>query len=69
MDWKTIQGRWGEYKFAAKRRWDRLTEQQLHGTRGERQYLLKRVQEAYSLSGEDAEREVAAWQAQLLGGK
>jgi uncharacterized protein YjbJ (UPF0337 family) len=69
MDWIRIQERWHEYKVSAKRRWDKLTEQQLHGTRGQRQYLVKRVQEAYSLSREEAEREISAWQAQLLGDK
>ena len=64
--WSRIQSRWDEYKVAAKRRWDKLSEQQLHGIRGQRDYLLKRVQEAYSLSGEQAEREVAAWQTQIL---
>ena len=67
MDWIHIQERWGEYKFAAKRRWDKLSEQQLHGTRGQRQYLVKRVQEAYSLTHAEAEREISAWQAQLMG--
>lgn len=66
MDWNTIQIRWDEYKVAAKRRWDKLSEQQLHGTRGKREYLLKRVQEAYSFTAEEAERELAAWQAQIL---
>ena len=66
MNWSTIQSRWAEYKVAAKRRWGKLSEQQLHGTRGERGYLLKRVQEAYSLSVEEAERELADWEAQML---
>jgi uncharacterized protein YjbJ (UPF0337 family) len=66
MDWIRIQERWDRYKFAAKRRWDRLSEEQLHGTRGQRQYLLKRVQEAYSLTHEQAEREISAWHAQLM---
>ena len=69
MDWSSIQSRWNEYKFAAKRRWDKLSEQQLQGTRGQRAYLLKRVQEAYSLTGEEAERELAAWQAEVLGAR
>ena len=62
MDWGIIESRWHEYKTAAKRRWDKLSEAQLGGTRGNRAYLVKRVQEAYDLSGEDAEREVADWQ-------
>ena len=66
MNWSTIQSRWGEYRVAAKRRWGKLSEQQLQGTRGQREYLLKRVQEAYSLSAEEAERELADWEAQIL---
>src|ERR1043166_5773164 len=68
MKWSAIQSRWDEYKVAAKRRWGKLSEQQLHGTRGQREYLLKRVQEAYSLSADAAEREVADWEAQTLAG-
>ena len=63
MDWITIQTRWDEYKVAAKQRWDKLSEQQLHGTRGKREYLLRRVQEAYALSREEAERQISEWLA------
>lgn len=62
MDWQVIESRWPEYKASAKRRWDKLSEAQLSGTRGNRTYLLKRVQEAYALTQEEAEREVAEWQ-------
>jgi hypothetical protein len=66
MNWNAIQNRWDEYKVAAKRRWDKLSEQQLHGTRGHRPYLLKRVQEAYCLTATEAEGELAAWEAQIV---
>ena len=36
MDWITIESDWDEYKVAAKQQWDKLSEQQLHGTRGKR---------------------------------
>lgn len=62
MDWGVIESRWNEYKAAAKRRWDKLSEAQISGTRGNRDYLLKRVQEAYALSPAEAERELAEWQ-------
>ena len=64
MDWSVIEGRWHEYKASAKRRWDKLSEAQITGTRGNRQYLLKRVQETYGLSGVEAERQLADWQDQ-----
>ena len=67
MNWSAIQARWDEYKVAAKRRWDRLSEQQLHSMRGNREYLSKRVQEAYSVTGDEAERQISAWQSQVLG--
>ena len=69
MDWSTIQDRWSQYRHAAKRRWDKLSEQQLQGTRGNREYLLKRVQEAYSLMRDEAERQVSSWQEQVLVGR
>ena len=62
MDWAVIESRWHEYKAAAKRRWVRLSEAQLAGIRGNRDYLLKRLQEAYALSSEEAEGQVADWQ-------
>ena len=63
MDWDIIESRWPEYKAAAKRRWDKLSEAQISGTRGNREYLLKRVQEAYAISRGEAERQLADWQA------
>jgi uncharacterized protein YjbJ (UPF0337 family) len=66
MEWSVIQSRWHEYKAAAKRRWDKLSEAQINGTRGNREYLLKRVQEAYAVSREEAERQLAEWQKRQL---
>jgi uncharacterized protein YjbJ (UPF0337 family) len=63
MDWISIESRWDEFKVAAKQRWDKLSEQQLQGTKGKREYLSKRVQEAYSLSRDEAERQISEWLA------
>jgi uncharacterized protein YjbJ (UPF0337 family) len=62
MEWGVIESRWHEYKVAAKQRWDKLSEAQLTGTRGKRDFLLKRVQEAYGLQGDEAERQITDWQ-------
>jgi hypothetical protein len=64
MEWTVIEARWHEYRAAAKRRWDKLSEAQITGTRGNRAYLVKRVQEAYAVTGEEAERQVTTWQQQ-----
>lgn len=62
MDWHIIESRWHQYRAAVKRRWDKLSEEQIAGTRGNRDFLLKRVQEAYALPIQEAERQVAEWQ-------
>jgi hypothetical protein len=62
MEWVVIESRWHEYRAAAKRQWDKLSEAQLAGTRGNRDFLVKRVQEAYALNATEAERQIADWQ-------
>lgn len=62
MEWHIIESRWHQYRAAVKRRWDKLSEEQISGTRGNRDFLLKRVQEAYGLPIQEAERQVAEWQ-------
>ena len=66
MDWSLIETRWNEYKSAAKRQWDKLSEAQIAGTKGNREFLLKRVQETYALTREEAEDQLATWQANQL---
>jgi uncharacterized protein YjbJ (UPF0337 family) len=68
MDWTVIEARWPEYKAGAKRQWDKLSEQQLRGTGGKREYVLRRVQEAYALTREEAERQLSDWQARQVEG-
>jgi len=62
MNWSTIEERWREYAAAAKQQWAKLSEEQIVRTRGKREYLAKRVQEAYGLSSHEAERQINDWQ-------
>ena len=68
MDWSSIEARWHEYRTRAKRQWDKLSEEQIRNTRGNRSYLVKRVQESYGLTAGEAEVQVADWQARQLEG-
>ena len=63
MHWTSIEKGWGRYKASAKRRWDKLSEAQIAGTQGKREYLRSRVREAYAVSLEEAERQISDWQA------
>ena len=62
MNWSTIENGWSDYKAAAKQQWSKLSDEQLNGTMGKREQLSSRVQEAYSLTKEDAERQISDWQ-------
>jgi len=66
LEWPAIQADWNQFKTLAKRRWDRLGEQQLHAIGGRRALLAARIKEAYSLSNEDTERQLADWQSGLV---
>jgi uncharacterized protein YjbJ (UPF0337 family) len=65
MDWNRIEADWQRFKHAAKRRWDRLGEQQLNAIGGRRHLLAARIRDVYGMSDAESEREVAAWQAEL----
>lgn len=63
MDWSTIESCWDQFKSSAKLRWGKLSVDQINGMAGKREDLLNRVQAAYALTKEEAERQIAEWQA------
>lgn len=66
MNWSHIESGWKDYKGNAMRQWSKLTQEQVDGTMGKREQLSLRVQEAYSLSNEEAQRQLSDWQAKLV---
>ena len=54
---------WREFKNELQKRWDLLTEDDLDGVFGDRENLITRLQQKYSMAREDAEQEVD----QILG--
>jgi CBS domain-containing protein/uncharacterized protein YjbJ (UPF0337 family) len=49
---------WHEFKNELQKRWDLLTEDDLEGVFGDRESLITRLQERYSMAREEAEQEV-----------
>jgi uncharacterized protein YjbJ (UPF0337 family) len=68
VTWERIEREWGRFKHAAKRRWDRLGEQQLCAVKGRRYVLAARIKDAYGITLEEAERQIAEWQAAAVAG-
>ena len=66
MNWSNIESGWNDFKANAKQQWSKLSDQQINDTLGKREYLSSKVQEAYALSKEDAERQISDWQSKQV---
>jgi uncharacterized protein YjbJ (UPF0337 family) len=62
MEWARIAGNWEHFKGNALRHWRRLTAAQLDAIAGSRAQLATHIEQAYRLSCEEAERQLASWQ-------
>lgn len=64
MNWEQVKGNWNQMKGAAKVQWGKLTDDDLARIEGDRDKLVGKIQEAYGISKEEAERQIdeANWQ-------
>lgn len=59
MNRDTIEGSWKEMKGRVKARWGKLTDDELDQVEGNYDILLGKIQKAYGLSREEAERDLS----------
>lgn len=62
MNWDRIEVNWRRFRASAKQQWDKLSEAQLQGIAGKRPHLASRIQEAYGLTKDEAEKQLSDWQ-------
>lgn len=58
MNWDQIKGNWKQYMGKAKERWGKLTDDDLTTIEGKRDELAGKLQEAYGVTREEAEKEI-----------
>jgi uncharacterized protein YjbJ (UPF0337 family) len=58
MNWDQVEGKWKQYKGTMKEKWGKLTDSDLDVIAGKRDQLVGRIQEAYGMTKEQAQREV-----------
>lgn len=68
MAWTDLKGGWTRLRGHARVQWGKLTDDQLDVIEGRRDLLLGKLQEAYGLSAEEADRQVRAWEDSLADG-
>jgi len=62
MEWARIAGNWPHFRANALRHWRKLSVEQLDAIAGSREQLATYIREAYRLSSEQAEMQLASWQ-------
>jgi len=65
MNWDRIEGNWKQFKGSARARWGKLTDQQLDAVAGKRDALAGKIQEAYGVSKQAVEEQLAKWAKSL----
>ncbi len=65
MDWDRISGNWAHWRRRIRERWGRLTSDELDGVAGRREQLVGRIQKAYGLTPDEAERQLRNWERNL----
>ena len=62
MNWERIEVNWKHFKINARRRWVKLSDEQLNAIAGKRDQLAGKIREVYGISEEIAEKQLTAWQ-------
>ena len=65
MNWDRIEGNWKQFKGSALQQWGKLTDDQLDVVAGKRDLLLGRIQEAYGITQDETEKQLAEWQKRV----
>jgi uncharacterized protein YjbJ (UPF0337 family) len=63
MNWNRVQGNWKQMKGKVKEQWGKLTDDQLDVVAGNRDELIGRIQNAYGIAQDEAERQVSDWES------
>lgn len=61
MNADILRGKWNQIKGKAKKKWGKLTDDDLDRVEGSRDELVGAIQERYGESKEAAEKEVDSW--------
>ncbi|MES2935640.1 MAG: CsbD family protein [Pseudomonadota bacterium] len=63
MNWDVIEGNWKQYVGSVKQQWGKLTDDHLQVIAGKRDSLSGKIQEAYGIGKDEAEKQIKAFEA------
>lgn len=62
MNWNRVEGNWKQMSGKVKKQWGKLTDSTLTEMNGEREVLVGKIQEAYGITRDEADRQVREWE-------
>jgi len=62
MNWDRMEGNWKQMTGAIKQKWGKLTDDSLTQINGKRDQLVGKIQEAYGISKDEADKQVKEWE-------
>jgi uncharacterized protein YjbJ (UPF0337 family) len=65
MNWDRVQGNWKQLKGRVREKWARLTDDHVNAIGGRREVLAGKLQEAYGIGKEEADRQINDWQKSI----
>lgn len=64
-NWDQIAGKWKQVRGEAKKKWGKLTDDELMQTNGNRDILAGKTQEKYGITREEAHKQIDEWADKL----
>jgi uncharacterized protein YjbJ (UPF0337 family) len=65
MNWDRVQGNWKQFKGRVREKWAKLTDDHVNAIDGRREVLAGKLQEAYGIGKEEADRQISDWQKSI----
>lgn len=63
MNWNIVEGNWKQFKGKVKAQWGNLTDDHLDKIAGKRTELAGKLQEAYGITQDEAEKQIKDFEA------
>lgn len=62
MNWDIVEGNWKQFNGKVKAQWGKLTDDHLDIIAGKRTELAGKIQEAYGISKDEAEKQIKSFE-------
>ncbi|MBX3081980.1 MAG: CsbD family protein [Anaerolineae bacterium] len=59
--WDKVSGAWTQFRGEVRKQWGKLTDDDIQQIKGQRDILVGKIQQAYGVAKEEANRQIDEW--------